>query len=122
MTGEWELVYPSRPWTVNGERKGNRWERAAKVREWRQAYSVLARAAGVPKLQHFDVTAVPYQHGGRLQDVAACMPAVKAAIDGIADAGVVPDDSSEFVRSVTFLPPRRGRNALVVIIRGEPKE
>jgi hypothetical protein len=68
------------------------------------------------------VTVEPHQKGGRLQDVGACNPAVKAAIDGIVDAGVLPDDSSKFLRSLIFLPPQNDRNSLVLYIRGARKE
>lgn len=37
-------------------------------------------------------------------DVAACYPAVKAAIDGLVDAGVLDDDDDRFLLAVTFLP------------------
>ena len=60
--------------------------------------------------------------GGRLQDVGACNPAVKAAIDGIVDAGVLPDDSSRYMKSLIFLPPQNDRNSLVIYIRGARKE
>lgn len=69
-------------------------------------------------MEWINITVEPFQHGGRLQDVAACNPSVKAAIDGIVDAGVLPDDSSEYVRSITFTAPQRGRNALVLHISG----
>jgi hypothetical protein len=68
------------------------------------------------------VTAEPHQKGGRLQDVGACNPAVKAAIDGLVDAGILPDDSSEYVRSLIFLQPKNDKNSLVLYIRGARKE
>jgi hypothetical protein len=63
----------------------------------------------------------PHQKGGRSQDVGACNPAVKAAIDGLVDAGILPDDSPEFVRSLVFLPPLKDKNSLVIYIRGAKK-
>jgi hypothetical protein len=67
------------------------------------------------------VTVEPHQKGGRLQDVGACNPSVKAAIDGIVDAGVLPDDSSQYMKSLIFLPPRNDKNSLVLYIRGVEK-
>lgn len=117
----WRIEYPQRPWTTNGERSGNRWERAALVKEWRNAFHMLARQARIPELNHIEVTVEPHQLGGRSQDVAACNPAAKAAIDGLVDAGVIPDDGPQYLKSITFLPPQKGRNALVLLIRGQQK-
>jgi hypothetical protein len=68
------------------------------------------------------VTVEPHQKGGRLQDVGACNPAVKAAIDGLVDAGILPDDSPEYVKSLVYLPPKKDKNSLVLYIRGVRKE
>jgi len=117
--GTWTLTYDSKPLTVNMERKGNRFQRAAHVKEWRETFHWIAKKEKVPKMNWIQVTVQPFQKAGRLQDVAACLPSVKAAIDGIVDAGVLPDDSGEFVRMVTFLPCIRGDNKLVLMIEGE---
>lgn len=36
----WQLTYHARPWSLNVERAGNRWNRAEMIREWREAYRV----------------------------------------------------------------------------------
>ena len=66
-----------------------------------------------------DVIAQPSQKRGPLQDTAACNPSVKAAIDGIVDAGIVPDDTGTYVRQITFLPCIRGEDGLTIIIKGK---
>ena len=116
------LEFPFRPWTTNAERAGNRWERAKLTKEWRTGFLLLAKSEKIPPMAWITVTVEPHQKGGRLQDVGACNPAVKAAIDGLVDAGVLPDDSPEFVRSLIFLPPKKDRNSLVIYIRGVRKE
>lgn len=116
------LEFPFRPWTTNAERAGNRWERAKLTKEWRSGFQLLAKSEKIPPMAWITVTVEPHQKGGRLQDVGACNPAVKAAIDGLVDAGVLPDDSPEFVRSLVFLPPKKDKNALVIYIRGVKKE
>ena len=118
----YRLEFEQRPWTTNAERAGNRWERATLTKTWRQAFHLLAQSQKIPAMEWISVTVEPHQKGGRLQDVGACNPAVKAAIDGIVDAGVLPDDSSRFVRSLTFLPPQNDKNSLVIYIRGAKKE
>ena len=121
-----QLVYrlelAQRPWTTNGERAANRWQRAELVKTWRSAFHVLAKSEKIPELEWISVTVEPHQKGGRLQDVGACNPAVKAAIDGIVDAGVLPDDSPKYMKSLIFLTPQNDRNSLVLYIRGARKE
>jgi crossover junction endodeoxyribonuclease RusA len=116
------LEFNQRPWTTNAERAGNRWERAELVKTWRTAFALLAKSEGLPVMSWISVTAEPHQKGGRLQDVGACNPAVKAAIDGLVDAGILPDDSSQYMRSLIFLPPKNDKNSLVLYIRGARKE
>ena len=118
----YRLEFDKRPWTTNAERAGNRWERASLTKEWREAFAWLAKAEQIPAMSWISVTVEPHQKGGRLQDVGACNPAVKAAIDGLVDAGILPDDSPEYVRSLIFLPPQRDKNSLVIYIRGAKRE
>jgi crossover junction endodeoxyribonuclease RusA len=118
----YRLEYNQRPWTTNAERAGNRWERATLTKEWRLGFQLLAKSERIPPMVWMSVTVEPHQKGGRLQDVGACNPSVKAAIDGIVDAGVLPDDSSQYVKSLIYLPPRNDKNSLVLYIRGVEKE
>lgn len=118
----YRIEYGARPWTTNSERAGNRWERAKNVKEWREAFFYLAKAQQIPKFKWATITIEPWQKGGVFQDVASCNPASKAAIDGIVDAGVLDDDSPQYLRSVTFLRPQRGKNAMVLYLHGVKQE
>jgi crossover junction endodeoxyribonuclease RusA len=93
-------------------------ERAALVAEWRQAFKILAREAGIPSLDRIAVTAMPMRANRRSRpDVAACFPAVKAAIDGLVDAGVVKDDTPDHVTEIRFTAPAMGsHDALVLVV------
>jgi hypothetical protein len=53
-------------------------------------------------------------------DVCAEALAVKAALDGIVDGGVLPDDNPEYVRSVLFLSPVfiDGEERVIVTLEG----
>lgn len=52
-------------------------------------------------------------------DVGACLVSYKAALDGVVLAGVLPDDSPVFVRSVKFTAPvYAGRDALIITLEG----
>lgn len=113
---QFTVEYGARPWTTNAERRGNRFERAALTKEWRAAFYLLAKQKQIPAMRRVAITAEPWQAKGVLADTAACNPAVKAAIDGLVDAGVIPDDTSEHIARITFLPTRKGRDALVITI------
>jgi hypothetical protein len=66
-------------------------------------------AQRVPRLEAISITAQPLATTRRWRpDVAACYPTVKAAIDGIVDAGVIPDDDDRHLLAVTFLPVHYG--------------
>lgn len=116
MLRSYTLEHADRPWTTNAERNLHHMARARRIKEWREAFFWLTKQASVPALGVVTITAEAWQARGILMDTAACNPAVKAAIDGIVDAGVIPDDTSEHVVSITFLPTQRGRDALVLTI------
>ena len=107
-----------KPWTTNAERKQGHWsERARRTKEFREAFRKAALSH--PPLKWCTITAEPYQKSGILADTAAHNPAVKAAIDGLVDAKIVENDTAEYVRSITFLPVRKGRDGLVLTVEGE---
>lgn len=119
----WTLTYHARPWSLNVERRTNRFQRAPMVAEWRDAYRLLALESKVPPLEWIHVEARPqYRTARSLPDTAACVGSVKAAIDGLVDAGVLPDDGPELVRRVTFEAPvvDRGLHSdrLVLVVYG----
>jgi hypothetical protein len=110
-----------RPWTLNVERSGStsKWRRAELVREWRQAFHWLAVEAGRPTFTAVEVVARPeLRNRSGMPDTGACIGAVKAAIDGLVDAGVLPGDGPSIVRRLTFeAPVVTGVDALVVTVR-----
>lgn len=119
----WTLTYHARPTALNAERASNRFRRAESVKEWRDAYRLLALESKIPPLQWVHVEARPqYRTARSLPDTAACVGSVKAAIDGLVDAGVLPDDGPELVRRVTFEAPvvDRGLHSdrLVLVVYG----
>jgi hypothetical protein len=55
-----------------------------------------------------------------LADTANHLPPCKAVLDGLVDAGMITDDSPEFVVSQTFYPPvkRPGVEGISIIVKG----
>ena len=107
--------------TINAERTVSPFVRARYTKKWREAFFLLARAQRVPSLTAVTIEVYPLQARKPLADVVAHAPAAKAAIDGLVDAGVMPDDTPEYLHSVTFHPPVKGkRNGLRLAIHGTP--
>ena len=107
----WQLDIPGRPVALNAERKGNRWDRAKATDAVRQMAKVLWRS-GVnegryPKtLPAITVTVQQLSKDRRwLIDLGSALPHAKAALDGIVDTGLLPNDTAEYVRCLSFIPP-----------------
>ena len=95
-----------RPPTANAHRRLHPYARSKVDQEWRSTFLLLARAAKVPALQRARIVALPLHADRRSpQDVAGCAPAVKAAVDGLVDADVLPNDNPAHLLAITFLPP-----------------
>lgn len=112
----YEVRYPVRPWSLNDERRSDWHVHRRRTAQWRKDFAVLARAAGLPRLDVVAVHAWPAHARGVLPDTAACVGPVKAAIDGLVDAGVLPGDTGRHVTSITFHPPVRAPDALRLVL------
>ena len=115
----WTLEdHGSRPLTTNKVMGLHRQQWATITRAERKVWWALAKQAKVPALGRAAITATPLHKDRRSpQDVAACAPAVKAGIDGLVDAGVLPDDGPEHLVRITFLPPDVcGRDGLRLLV------
>jgi hypothetical protein len=114
----WTLEYKAKVWTANSAARMHMGERIKLTKQWRTDFFLLAKHEKIPRLAQARIIVTPFQRMGRLQDVAACAPASKAAIDGLVDAGVLHDDSSEYLTSIEFKTPQRGENMLRIEIAG----
>ena len=110
-----------RPWTTNAERTWHYRKRAKVVKDTRERWVILTRQAAVPRLEKIRVDVVPLAKDRRWRpDVGACYPAVKAAIDGMVDAGVIVDDNPEHLSSITFHSVQVcGRDGLRLVVTEE---
>jgi hypothetical protein len=108
----WTVEYYERAWTTNAERSGNKWERAKLTKKWRTDFATLGKFHNAPKYAWIDIV-VDLQLKGPLQDTGSCFPSVKAAVDGLVDIGVIPDDSPQFVHSLHFTAPKRAKESMI---------
>ena len=100
-------------WTANKERTLHHFTRAKKVKEWRTAACVRARARRIPKLKAVEIRFTPYRTDKRgLADTGGHFPVAKAVIDGLVDAGILTGDGPHIVRRLIFEAP---------IVSGESK-
>lgn len=119
----WELELRGRPVSLNAERKGHWSDRAEATQDFVQQAKILAKAAKIPRLECILVEATPfYPNLAGHTDVGNVYPSVKAAIDGIVKAGVIPDDKPPYVQAITFRIPviRRGEIGLTIEVIGDP--
>lgn len=101
-----------RPPTLNSERSGHWRTHRESTKVYRFEAALRVRAARVLGQWHdpFAMTKVDvwsYYAKGRIPDTGACMPAVKAIIDGAVDGGLLTDDTPDIVRHVAFWAPTR---------------
>jgi hypothetical protein len=117
VTGVW-LERQRLPLTLNVGRQRGEWSRRKELADWR-AWA-KAEAAGLAPIAGPVAVTVHHLRKSRasLPDVGAPILAVKAVIDGLVDAGVLPGDGPDVVRSLTFEAPEVvGWHGLRVVVR-----
>jgi len=115
----WALEHTGkRPLTLNRVADLHRMAWATYTKRTRKTWRELAEAHGIPALDRIVITATPLHADRRSpQDACACAPATKAAIDGLVDAGVIPDDNGKHLLLVVHTPPAvTGHNGLRLLI------
>lgn len=98
-----------RPYTVNQLAKDGRWKWRAHTASTRQFWWALGLEARVRSagLTYITIDVTPLHANARSpQDTGACAPHAKAAIDGLVDAGLIPDDNPDHLGWTRYLPPR----------------
>lgn len=119
MTDATTLRVPGKLWTVNAERRMHWSRRARLTKEMREAGWGIALAYKAPRLSKALVTVTPHQSKrGPLADSHAFYPAVKACVDGLVDARVIPNDTQDCLELVVKPNVRDEWEGLEVEIRG----
>lgn len=98
-TGEWRLELPFTTQLSLNDRV--HWAVKMKlVKEWRDATHVLARAAKIPACRRIQVEFHYVPRTNQRRDPDNLVASLKPCVDGLVDAGIVPDDTEEFVERV----------------------
>lgn len=115
------IEVPANEWVTSNDRLHWR-EKARRVAAVRRRAAVLARQQLTPIDGPVLVACRARFRAGRGLDSDACAPILKAAIDGMTDAGIWTDDDSTHVGQICYLPSRKdddlvkGWHALDIII------
>lgn len=97
--------------TSNQAGGGGLWHNKARLTDaWRKAGAWQAAQAKVPHLERVHVMAEFRFRDNRRRDPANWYPTVKAAVDGLVDAGVIDDDSPRYLLGpdMRLGPPMHG--------------
>ena len=119
---QWDikLPYPKPPLSLNDR---EHWApRAKKQKDVRATTALLARQAGIPRLDTAKVRLVWLVSDRRRRDRENITATLKPAIDGLVDAGVVEDDCWGIVTesSCAIALVEKGREGVYLQVLGEP--
>lgn len=117
---ELTILAPARLLTTNRARSMHWSYRAANAKSWRVAAKIEALAQRVPRFTRATVCFEVTQARGVLADADGHQPVLKAVLDGLVDACVLPDDDPVHVHTISRLAPVKGeRDAVTVRLVGE---
>jgi hypothetical protein len=97
MSGPWVLEVPAPCDWINSNQRLHRMELARRVAEWRKAAGFHARRHGGYFTSPVHIVATVHKTRGGRWDAGNLYPTAKAVVDGLVDAGVIYDDSNEYV-------------------------
>jgi crossover junction endodeoxyribonuclease RusA len=97
VTGRWELLLPysSPPLSLN--QRLHHMQRSRLTRQLRDDVALLAKARRIPRLGRVRVELHYQPKDNRHRDADNLVATLKPCIDGLRDAGVIPDDTPEYV-------------------------
>lgn len=114
-----EITEVGRPLLANGVHRMQGIQASRARAEWKQAGWAHALEQRIPPLAAIRVTVQPRYRTRKGCDCDAPAPSLKGVLDGLVQAGVLPDDRPPFVQAVTYLACEIGTglpDALIVTI------
>ena len=97
MTDPIRLVLPYEAPPLSSNARIHYRQKAVLTRQIRESAYWVAKAANIAPVKPSAVLTVWYPPDRRRRDAGSCAPTTKAAIDGLVDAGVWPDDNPTHV-------------------------
>ena len=92
-----ELFIPQAAEWINANHRGHWAVKARRTKAWRTAAGYLAARARLGAHDQVHITAHIHKRTRRKYDAHNLQPTLKAIVDGLVDAGLVPDDTNEHV-------------------------
>ncbi|MDP8971179.1 MAG: hypothetical protein M3N52_11940 [Actinomycetota bacterium] len=111
----YRLEVPAGHGWVTENRRGAWYVHHRLTRHWRHLTKTLAKQAKLPAMPGAHIVAELMFTTGHRRDPHNWFPTAKAAVDGLVDAGVLPDDRAELVTGPDMrLGPKVGQPCLVL--------
>lgn len=108
------LTIPAPTDWLNSNQRLNRYRKAERVKAWRDTARDEAKGKGSFAHPVRIVATIHKTRAGRW-DAGNLYPTAKAIVDGLVDAGVIPDDSNEYVTGPDMRAGAKCDQACVVI-------
>lgn len=118
---QWAVQLPFVKPPLNSNQRLHWAKKVRMTREIREGAALAIKAAGVPRCKKVRVRLLwAVSDPKRRRDPSNVMPTQKAVVDGMVDAGVVPDDTFEFVveEMPSLAAVEKGREGVIFQIIG----
>jgi crossover junction endodeoxyribonuclease RusA len=112
-----ELLIPAPAPFLNANQRLNRWDKAKRIKAWRQAAAAESARQGMPQgLPRVQIDAYVIKPVANRYDPANYADTSKATTDGLIDAGLAEDDNRKIVTGPFMHDGGKGSNSLRVVV------
>ena len=119
---KWTLTVPADMGFLNLNQRMHWAPKAELTRKWRRTTLMCAQVAKLPtNLDRVHITAHIIKPTNRSYDVHNLLPTLKAAIDGLVDYGLIPDDTNEHLVGPDLRQGGKGDPAIIITITEIPQ-
>jgi hypothetical protein len=119
----WRIAFPPQQELLNANQRLHWAKKNAITQQLRSDAFNLAKHHKVPRLERARIDGIYEPPDRRKRDAGNYYPTYKAAIDGLVDAGVLPDDDSEHCKGPFMdIGERHPGGRIVLIITELPEE
>jgi len=122
MTRTWTVTVASELPMLNLNQRLHWAKKAAMTKHWRRLALTNAMAAGLPRnLSRVHIVAHVTKPTNRQYDVHNLLPTLKAAVDGLVDYGLIPDDTNQYLVGPDLRQGGKGEPGITITITELPE-